>query len=73
MCFLVSALHVRRPNHAPTLKKGQVGVFSLVFVCADNINVSALISIDLFMKIWVSELFAAEPKAAYDSKTNPTE
>jgi len=71
MLFWVGVLHVRRRNHAPTLKKGQVDVFPLVFVSAD-INVSALLSIDLFMKIWVSELYAAEPKAAY-SKTNPTE
>jgi len=34
--FGVGALHVPRPNHASTLKKGQVDVFSLVFVSADN-------------------------------------
>ena len=42
-------LHVRRPNYAPTLKKGQVDVFSLVFVSADNINVSARLTTDLFV------------------------
>jgi len=54
-------------------KKGQVDVFPLVFVSADNINISALLNTDLFMKIWVGQLHAAEPKAAYDSKINPTE
>jgi len=34
--FGVGALHVPRPNNASTLKKGQVNVFSLVFVSADN-------------------------------------
>ena len=71
--FGVGVLHVHRPNHAPTLKKGQVDVFPLVFVSADNINVSALLNTDLFMKIWVGQLHAAEPKAAYDPKINPTE
>jgi len=47
--FGVSVLHVRRPNYAPTLKKGQVDVFSLVFVSADNINVSACLTTNLFI------------------------
>ena len=72
MLFGVGSLHMRRPNHAPTLKKGQVNVFPLVFVSADNINVSALLNTaDLFMKIWVGQLYAVVPKAAYDSKINP--
>jgi len=71
MLFGVGELHVRRPNHAPTLKKGQVDVFSLVLVSADNINVSALLNTDLFMKVWVGQLHAADPKAAYHSKINP--
>jgi len=66
-------VHVRRFNHAPTLKKGKVDVFPLVFVSADNINVSALLNTDLFMKIWVGQLHAADPKAAFHSKINPTE
>jgi len=73
MLFGVGSLHMRRPNHAPTLKKGQVNVFPLVFVSADNINVSALLNTDLIMKVWVGQLHAAEPKAAYHSKTNQTE
>jgi len=40
-------LHRRRPNHAPTLKKGQVDVFSLGVVSADNINVSARLITDI--------------------------
>jgi len=71
--FWVGVLHVRRPNHAPTLKKGQVDVFPLVFVSAGNINVSALLHTVLFEKIWVGQLHATDPKAAYDSKINPTE
>jgi len=73
MLFGVGVLHVRRPNHAPTLKKGQVDVFPLVFVSAENINISALLNTDLFMKIWVGQLHAANPKAAYPSKANPSE
>jgi len=64
MLFGVGGLHVRRPNHAPTPKKGQVDVFPLVFVSADNINVSALLNTDLFMKILVGQLLAADPTAA---------
>ena len=60
----VGLLHVRRPNHDPTLKKGQVHVFSLVFVSAKNINVSARLTTDLFIKNWVGQPPAAEPKAA---------
>ena len=62
--FGVGVLHVRRPNHDPTLKKGQVHVFSLVFVSAKNINVSARLTTDLFIKNWVGQLHAAGPKAA---------
>ena len=69
--FWVGSLHVRRPNHAPTLKNGQVDVFPLVFVSADNNNVKARLTTDLFMKIWVGQLHAADPKAAYYSKINP--
>ena len=50
VCFFgVGVLHVRRPNDAQTLKKGQVDVFSLVFVSADNINVSACLTTNLFI------------------------
>jgi len=45
-------------------KKGQVDVFPLVFVSADIINVRALFNTDLFMKIWVGQLHAVNPKAA---------
>ena len=69
---VLHVLHVRRPNHAPTLKKGQVDAFPLLFVSANNINVSALLNIDLFTKISVGQLHAAEPTAAYHSKINPT-
>jgi len=48
--FGVGVLHVGRHNYAPTLKKGQVDVFSFVFVSADNINVSARLTTDLFIK-----------------------
>jgi len=72
MLFGVGVLHVRRPNHAPTLKKGQVDVFPLVFVSADSINVIALLNTDLFTKIWIGQLHSANPKAAYHSKINPT-
>ena len=50
----------------------QVDVFLLVFVSADNKNVSARLTTDLFIKNWVGQLIhAAEPKAAYPSKTGP--
>jgi len=62
--FGVGVLHVRRPNYAPTLKKGQVDVFPIVFVSADNMNVSARQTTDLFIKNWVGQLHATEPKAA---------
>jgi len=72
--FGVGVLHVSRPNHVLTLKKGQVDVFSLVFVRADNNNVSARLTTGFFIKKnWVSQLHAAEPKTAYPSKINPTE
>jgi len=60
----VGVLHVRRPNYAPTLKKGQVDVFLIVFVSADNMNVSARQTTDFFIKNWVGQFYAAEPKAA---------
>ena len=50
MLFGVGVLHVRRPNYAPTLKKGQVYVLSLVFVSADNIKLSARLTTDLFIE-----------------------
>jgi len=71
--FGVGVLHVRRPNYDPTLKKGQVDVFSLVFVIAGSINVSARLTTDLFIKNCVGQLHSAEPKVAYPSKKNPTE
>jgi len=40
--FGVGVLHVRWPNDPPTLKKGQVDVFSLVFVRAAPPTVTAL-------------------------------
>jgi len=72
MLFGVGVLRVRRPNHAPTLSKGQVDVFPLVIVSADNINFSALLNTSLFIKIWVGQLHAADPKAACYLKINPT-
>ena len=72
MLLWAGVLRVRRPNHTPTLKKGQVDVFPWVFVSADNVNVSALLNADLFMKVWVGQLHAADQKAAYDPKINPT-
>ena len=59
--FGVGVLHVPQPNYAPTLKKGQVDVFSLVFVSFDNINVSVRLTTDSFIKNWVGQLHAAEP------------
>jgi len=53
-------------------KKGQVDVFPLEFVSAGNINVSAFLNTLLFKKILVGKRYAADPKAAYDSKINPT-
>ena len=49
------------PINENTSKNHQVDVFSLVFVSADNINVSARLTTDLFIKNWVSQLYAAEP------------
>jgi len=71
--FGVGVLHVPRPNHVLTPKKGQVDVFSLVFVSADKNNVSARLTTGLFMKNWVGQLHAAEPKTAYPFKINPTQ
>ena len=73
MLFGVGVPHMRRSNHALTLLKGQVDVFPLVFVSIDNINASALLNTDLFMNIWVGQLHAADPKAAYHSAINPIE
>jgi len=61
------------PIKETTSNDRQDNVFLLVFVSADNNNVKARLTTDLFMKIWVGQLHAAEPKAAYDSKINPTE
>jgi len=61
------------PINETTPKDRQVDVFRLVFVSADNLNVSACLNSDLFMKIWIGQLHAADPKATYDSKINPTE
>ena len=52
------------PINENTSKNPQVNVFSLVFVSAENINVSARLTTDLFIKNWVGQLHAAEPKAA---------
>jgi len=61
------------PINETTSKNRQIDVFSLVFVSADNNNVSARLTTDLFIiKNWVGQLHAAEPKAVYDSKINPT-
>jgi len=48
-------------------KDCQVDIFLLVFVSADNNNVSALLNTDWFMKVLVGQLHTAEPKARYDS------
>ena len=56
------------PINETTSKNRQVDVFLFVFVSADNPNVSALLNTDLFMKNWVGQTHAADPKAAYDSK-----
>jgi len=61
------------PINETTFKDRQDDVFLLVFFSADNNNVSARLTTDLFMKMWVGQLHAAEPKAAYDSKINSTE
>jgi len=52
------------PINETTSKDRQDDVFLLVFVSADNNNVSARLTADLFMKMWVGQLHAAEPKAA---------
>jgi len=52
------------PINENTSKNPQVNVFLLVFVKADNINVSARLTTDLFIKNWVGQLHAAEPKVA---------
>jgi len=61
------------PINGAISKVRQVDVFSLVFVSADNNNVSSRLNTDLFMKKWVGKLHAADPKAAYDPTINPTE
>jgi len=68
LLFGVGVEHARRPSSAPTLKKGQVDVFSLVFVSADNKNFSARLTTDVFIKNWVGQLYVAETKAALPSK-----
>jgi len=55
------------PINETTSKIRQVDLFLLVFVSADNIDVSALLNTDLFLKIWVGQPHAADPKADYDS------
>jgi len=62
--FGVGVIHVSRPNYASTLEKGRVDALSLVFVSADNKNVSARLTTDLLKKKRVGQLHAAEPKAA---------
>ena len=52
------------PIKETTSNDRQDNVFLLVFVSADNNNVKARLTTDLFMKIWVGQLHAAEPKAA---------
>jgi len=61
------------PINENTSKNRQVDVFSLVFVSANNKNVSARLTTDLFIKNWVGQLHAAEPKAVFPPKKNPTE
>ena len=61
------------PINENTSKNRQVDVFLLVFVSADSKNVSARLTTDIFIKNWVGQLHAAEPKAAYPSKKNPSE
>ena len=55
------------PINETTSKNRQVDVILLVFVIADNKKVSARLTTDLLIKNWVGQLYAAEPKAAYDS------
>ena len=46
----------------------------LVFVSVDDSkNVSARLTTDLFIKNWVGQLHATDPKAGYHSKINPKE
>jgi len=74
MSFYGSAYYMcADPITLRPLKKGQVDVFPLVSVSVDNINVSALLNTDSFMKVWVGQLHAADQKAAYHSKLNPAE
>ena len=47
-------------------KRGQVDVLPLVSVSAEKMNVSARLTTDLFIKNWVGQLHAADPKAAYE-------
>ena len=59
------------PTQSRSDPKKRSGRRISVSVSADNLNVSALLNTDLFMKIWVGQLHAADTKAAYDSKINP--
>jgi len=70
--FGVGVLHMPRPNHAPTLRKGQVNVFSLVFVSADNINVSARLTTDIHKKTGSASFTPPNQKQRTPLK-NPTE
>jgi len=61
------------PINETASKNRQVDVFLLVFVSADNNNVSARLTTDLVIQNWVGQLHAADPKAAYDSQIHPTQ
>jgi len=66
--FGVGVLHVRRPNYAPTLKKGQVDVFLLVLVSADNNNVTARLITDLFINTGSASFMPPNQKQPYPLK-----
>jgi len=55
------------PINETASKKRQVEVFLLVLITADNKNVSARLTTDLFIKNRVGQLHATDLKAAYDS------
>ena len=56
------------PINETTSNDRQDNVFLLVFVSVDDSkNVSARLTIDLFIKNWVGQLHAADPKADYDA------
>jgi len=71
--FGVGVPHVRRPNHAPTLKKDLVDVFSLVFVIAEYINVCARLTTNLFIKKTGSASFMPANQKQPNAKKNRTE